>query len=131
MVTSPNRPPSCDLLANENDPNVLASEISARMRRRQKVIHQEPRPKLKECPACANRNQQQNDDFVECKDCGLWGPEDDPHGTKWNSIPRRSEVLELIRLVDECQKTDTQQFHNALFSEVWNYAQKLKNDMEQ
>jgi hypothetical protein len=45
------------------------------------------------------------------------------------AAPRRSEVLELLRLVDECQKTDTQQFHNALFSNLWDYAQKLKEEM--
>jgi hypothetical protein len=27
------------------------------------------------------------------------GPDDDQHGHKWNSIPRCSEVLELLRLV--------------------------------
>ena len=69
-----------------------------------------------------------------CPICQMQGPD---RATEiyaiqsWNSIPRRSDVLELIRLVDECQKTDTQQFHNALFSNLWNYAQKLKNDMEQ
>lgn len=69
---SPNRPPSCDKL----------------------------KPMLKECPACAKRNLQQNDEFVACIDCGLWGPENDPHGHRWNSIPRRSEVAELLRLVN-------------------------------
>ena len=30
-----------------------------------------------------------------CSDCGLWGPDKDPNGEKWNSIPRRSELVEL------------------------------------
>lgn len=40
--------------------------------------------------------------YVRCNNCeadGPWGDTDE--GEKWNSVPRRSEVLELIRLVDE------------------------------
>ena len=104
-----NRPPSCDLLPEFNE------------------------LKLKPCPLCGAEAEKSLCDgsvFI-CSDvnCLIYGPWKDPHGRKWNSIPRRSEVLELIRLVDECQKTDTQQFHNALFSKVWDYAQKLKKEM--
>ena len=70
---------------------------------------------------------------AHCPACLMQGPDRSTEVyaiRSWNSIPRRSEVLELLRLVDECQKTDTQQFHNALFSKVWDYAQKLKKEME-
>ena len=90
------------------------------------------------CPMCGFRDTEVIEGTIDlqgyCPACQMQGPD---RATEvyaiqsWNSIPRRSEVLELLRLVDECQKTDTQQFHNALFSNLWNYAQKLKNDMEQ
>ena len=60
--------------------------------------------KLKPCPLCgaeAERSSCNRSVFI-CSDvnCLTYGPWKDPHGRKWNSIPRRSEVLELIRLVD-------------------------------
>ena len=82
---STNRPPSCDLL-REFD-----------------------RPKLKPCPFCGSTYAELRDgynldemgQYVRCNNCDADGPwSDDEHGTKWNSIPRRSEVLELIRLVE-------------------------------
>jgi len=77
-MNTPNRPPSCDL------PKEFYSS------------------KLKPCPFCdSDRIDNGNSIFCLCSDCGLWGPDKDPHGQKWNSIPRRSEVLELIGLVDE------------------------------
>ena len=55
--------------------------------------------KLKPCPFCQSVRAQQTEDFVACNNCGLWGPEEDPSGHKWNSIPRKPEVRELIELV--------------------------------
>lgn len=66
-MTSPYRPPSCDRL----------------------------KPKLKECPACANDYLRRDGCWVKCRKCGI-----DLHWSVWNSIPRRSEVKELLRLVD-------------------------------
>ena len=89
--------------------------------------------KLKPCPFCGYKNIFHPTAIphkVHCYNCECYGPWYDRMGRKWNSIPRRSEVLELVRLVDECQKTETQQFHNALFMKVWNYVQKLKNNMK-
>lgn len=74
-----NRPPSCDL-----PPEFY-------------------KPHLKPCPLCAAKAVRSNfQAVVKCtrQGCNVIGPENDPHGHKWNSIPRRSEVLELIRLVD-------------------------------
>ena len=65
-----------------------------------------------------------------CVDAGFYYESVEQRGGQWLPIPTAEELVELLRLVDECQKTDTQQFHNALFSNLWNYAQKLKNDME-
>jgi len=92
--------------------------------------------KLKPCPMCGFSNTEvikgKIDYQAHCPACLMQGPDRSTEVyaiRSWNSIPRRSEVLELLRLVDECQKTDTQQFHNALFSKVWDYAQKLKKEM--
>lgn len=54
--------------------------------------------KLKECPACSYMFVQikRMPDSVHCTDCCTVLPLED-----WNSIPRRSEVNELLRLVDE------------------------------
>jgi hypothetical protein len=60
--------------------------------------------KLKPCPSCGAEAERSscNRSVFRCSDvnCLTYGPWKDPHGRKWNSIPRRSEVLELIRLVD-------------------------------
>lgn len=72
-MTSPNRPPSCDL-----PPEFYQT-------------------KLKECFACCSENIDNNiGPYYECSDCGA-----EAHKADWNSIPRRSEVMELIRLVDD------------------------------
>lgn len=61
-------------------------------------------PTLKECPWCEKHelSPPAEYDWVNCinDDCEACGPQLDPHGHKWNSIPRRSEVAELLRLVD-------------------------------
>lgn len=81
-MTTPNRPPSCDRL----------------------------NPELKECPFCGSEDVELRDGYdldqinhyVRCNECEADGPwHDDTDANKWNSIPRRSEVLELLRLVDE------------------------------
>jgi len=82
---TPNRPPSCDL-----PPEFYQT-------------------KLKPCPFCDSTDVElrvgydldELRQYVRCNNCDADGPwSDDEHGTKWNSIPRRSEVLELIRLVE-------------------------------
>jgi len=68
------------------------------------------------------------------------GPNNDTHGHKWNSIPRRSEVMELLRLVDEvtgwrndaevCElimKMDSR-FSDS-FGELIAYTEKLRHEM--
>jgi hypothetical protein len=78
LVMTPNRPPSCDL-----PPGFY-------------------RPKLKPCPLCgATAEQYSFDSIAICtgQGCKVVGPNNDQHGHKWNSIPRRSEVLELLRLM--------------------------------
>ena len=101
-MTSPNRPPSCDLL----------------------------KPMLKECvlPWCQCRANLINDydHYVECE-CGIStdGFASPEMAVKsWNSIPRRSEVEELLRLVDEaCIGTPTPSEERLL-----QYADKLRKE---
>lgn len=90
-MTSPNRPPSCDRL----------------------------KPKLKECPFCTGGRVRLYTDYAECLGCRFFGPNDDPHGTKWNSIPRRSEVKELLRLVDD---------YYDVFKSVANKGEKMSDE---
>jgi len=82
-----NRPPSCDL-----PPEFY-------------------RAKLKECFSCGSSKKRQVIDFVACDDCGICGPDNDPYGHKWNSIPRRSDVMEVLRLVEGVM-TDMEQLHS-------------------
>ena len=60
-------------------------------------------PVLKECPSCESEDVFINniDHYVVCDNdlCLIHGPDNDPTGTKWNSIPRKSEVRELLRWV--------------------------------
>lgn len=88
-MTTPNKPPSCDRLTTG-------------------------KPKLKECPFCGSDDVEFihnnckigfKSGFIACQDCCADGPlNDTDFGTKWNSIPRKSEVKELLRLVEN--------FHN-------------------
>ena len=81
-MTTPYRPPSRDMTAEYK------------------------RPVLKECPYCGGDeviivSDAKHEKVGFCFACETVGPAKDPHGLKWNSIPRRSEVAELLRLVDE------------------------------
>lgn len=78
----------CDVCADEHPPSC---DMTA----------EDKKPPLKECFNCGGSAEIfSSNDYAECDHCGVFGPDPDPHGHKWNSIPRRSEVLELIRLVD-------------------------------
>lgn len=115
-----NRPPSCDLPPDHYQ------------------------PKLKPCPSCGAAAEMSsfNKSVFRCSDvnCLIYGPWGDSRGKKWNSIPRRSEVLELIRLVDEVVSwdeaiIDTHNFpedglamaHD--FKKLQAYADKLRKEM--
>jgi len=100
-----NRPPSCDL-----PPEFY-------------------RKKLKPCPFCGRSDISQASDYVYCEGCVSTGPSDDPHGHKWNSIPRRSEVIELIRLVDELKHAKTSIQSALAFRSVTSYADQLRKEM--
>lgn len=96
-MTSPNRPPSCDLPPEHYD------EFKG----------------IKPCPICGHDEfgwhidkicfeEFINDEVVvQCGKCGLQVNDRTYRESKgaavrqWNSIPRRSEVAELLRLVDE------------------------------
>lgn len=84
---STNRPPSCDLPPEFYD--VLKS--------------------VKPCPFCDSHNVEMRDGYnmnehnfyVHCNNCEADGPwVDTDAGGKWNRPPRRSEVMELLSLVD-------------------------------
>ena len=80
-MTSPNRPPSCDL-----PPEFYKEE-------------------LKPCPDCggeAVHGYIGNNSVIACSDlsCQMMGPNNDTQGHKWNSIPRRSEVMELLNKLE-------------------------------
>lgn len=80
-MKTPNRPPSCDL---------------------PKEFYK-TKTKLKPCPFCGFKKIFQPTAIlhkVHCYNCECYGPWYDRTGRKWNAIPRRSEVLELIRLVE-------------------------------
>lgn len=97
MVTSPNRPPSCDLPPE----------------------HYDQHKGIKPCPICGHDkvgwgagdiyiNEFVNDEVaVQCDHCGVQVNDRTYRESKgaavkaWNSIPRLSEVLELLRLVDD------------------------------
>ena len=116
-----NRPPSCDL-----PPEFYKEE-------------------LKPCPDCggeAVHGYIGNNSVIACSDlsCQIMGPNNDTHGHKWNSIPRRSEVLELLRLVDEVTVfgralIDTRNFPDAGsfmikdLEQLKVYADKLRKDI--
>lgn len=104
---STNRPPSCDL-----PPEFYWA-------------------KLKPCPACG-RSATLSDKRVRCFNPTCWidGPPNDPHGKKWNSIPRRAEVLELLRLVDSLRSTQSksEESPNSLHA-AYKCADKLRKEI--
>lgn len=97
-MTSPYRPPSCDLPPE----------------------HYDQHKGIKPCPICGHDkvgwgagdiyiNEFTNGEVaVQCDHCGMQVNDRTYRESKgaavkeWNSIPSRSEVLELLRLVDEC-----------------------------
>ena len=93
--------------------------------------------KLKPCPVCGAvaAVSTSNTTVMRCSDldCLCYGPWRDPHGTKWNSIPRRSEVLELLRLVSIVHKAppgqprDWEDGRKKLIE----YADKLREEIEE
>ena len=121
-MTSPNRPPSCDRL----------------------------NPELKECPFCGSEDVELRDGYdldqinhyVRCNECEADGPwHDDTDANKWNSIPRRSEVAELLRLVEEVTSWEGSLVNTYGFYEdgkqmikdldqLQDYAAKLRKEMK-
>lgn len=105
-MTSPYRPPSVDLPPE----------------------HYTPNRKLKPCPSCDGEpcfNNNVNPYYVTCLDCAMNGPLIDPDGKKWNSIPRRVEVLELLWRVQNV-------LDNPMLTELEHlgeYADKLRKEM--
>lgn len=114
-MTTSNKPPSVDLPPEFYRPKV------------------DPKPELKECPFCEGDpcfSHEINPDYVTCLDCGMDGPFADPNGRKWNAIPRRSEVKELLRLVEEFK-----QYHeletigkSACFQQMVIYANRIRKE---
>lgn len=91
-MTSSHRPPSCDLLT----------------------------PVLKECPFCEGEADWSDFNKIvicEREGCRVFGPYIDPLGHKWNSIPRKHEVAELLRLVDEVAQWDWKLINTSAFPE--------------
>jgi hypothetical protein len=121
-----NRPPSCDLPAEHYD--VLKG--------------------VKPCPMCGNSdvgfdisggiyiNEFVNDEVaVQCDSCGAQ-VNDRIHREskgaavkKWNSIPRRSEVLELLRLVDGLKDASSRTEVALALRHVIDCADKLRKEM--
>lgn len=135
-MTTPNRPPSCDLPPE----------------------HYDQHKGIKPCPICGHDkvgwgagdiyiNEFTNGEVaVQCDHCGVQVNDRTYRESKgaavrqWNSIPRRSEVLELLRLVDEvtgwrddaevCElimKMDSR-FSDS-FGELIAYTEKLRKEM--
>lgn len=110
-MTSPNRPPSCDL-----PPEFYKEE-------------------LKPCPDCggeAVHGYIGNNSVIACSDlsCQMMGPNNDTQGHKWNSIPRRSEVAELLRLLCQCEYTQIgeQELFYRRFNMLSKYADKIRKE---
>ena len=101
-------------------------------------------PELKPCPMCGFGDTEVIKETVNyqgyCPVCEMQGPDRaaEIYAIKmWNAIPSRSEVLELLRLVDEVtgwenDLIDTNEFSEdgeAMINDIDNlreYAQKLK-----
>lgn len=78
-MTTPNRPPSCDLPPE---------------------FYQVVNTEIKPCPFCGSVYVSNSDKYVTCHTCHTYGPNNDGSAHKWNSIPRRSEVLELLNKLE-------------------------------
>jgi len=103
---STNRPPSCDL---------------------PKEFYQ---TKLKPCPFCGSGRIDKGHGSIFCLCCGSWLFTADSHVHKWNSIPRRSEVLELTRLVETTERDLRLSKLYERFKAVVVFADKLRKEME-
>lgn len=115
-MTFPNRPPSCDKLKPAED-----------------------KPVLKECPFCGSTDVRPKTGYshiervlyVGCNACGADGPWGlEKAQFHWNSIPRRSEVSELLRLVDGLRSsvnTGSPEWY-AAYATLMTYADKLRKE---
>jgi len=107
-----NRPPSCDL-----PPGFYQT-------------------KLKPCPFCDSHlvemiHQGHDVGFAYCEVCNAGGPLSDTiDGKSWNAAPRRSEVLELIRLVETTERDLRLSKLYERFKAVVVFADKLRKEME-
>ena len=101
-----NRPPSCDLPME---------------------FYQ---TKLKPCPFCGSGRIDKGHGSIFCLCCGSWLFTADSHVHKWNSIPRRSEVLELTRLVETTERDLRLSKLYERFKAVVVFADKLRKEME-
>ena len=124
-MTSPYRPPSCDLPPE----------------------HYDQHKGIKPCPICGHDkvgwgagdiyiNEFTNGEVaVQCDHCGMQVNDRTYRESKgaavkeWNSIPRRSEVAELLRLVDNADKSRHEiGQHMAAEDELFAYAAKLRKE---
>jgi ribosomal protein L24E len=86
--------------------------------------------KLKPCPFCGSGRIDKGHGSIFCLCCGSWLFTADSHVHKWNSIPRRSEVVELIRLVDwlKHSQSESEEFPKAIHA-IYGYADKLRKEI--
>jgi hypothetical protein len=127
-MKTPNRPPSCDLPPEFYD--VLKD--------------------VKPCPMCGNSdvgfdifggiyiNEFVNDEVaVQCDSCGAQVNDRICRESKgaavraWNSIPRRSEVMELLRLVDGLKHASSRTEVELALRYVIDCADKLRKEMKE
>jgi reverse gyrase len=54
---------------------------------------------LKPCPNCGGTKTRNYclSTGLTCSDCGMRGPDEDPNGSKWNSLPRQEDVEEVMQ----------------------------------
>ena len=123
MKTTNNKPPSCDLPPEHYQ------------------------MKMKPCPMCGFGDTEVINETVNyqgyCPVCEMQGPDraSEIYAIKmWNAIPRRSDVLELLRLVDEVtgwdnDLIDTNEYPEdgaAMISDIGNlreYADQLRKEL--